>query len=118
MQYVHARVASVFRQAQERQIDTTGGEPGRLVEEGELELIRLLAQFPDVVEAAAAGAEPHRIAFFLMSFAGAFHRYYNRHRIVTDDPELTRARLMLARSVQRVVRAGLGLLGVSVPDRM
>lgn len=118
VQYVHARATSVLRQAEERGLDVTGGVPGPLVEEAELDLIRLLAQFPDVVEAAAAEAEPHRIAFFLMSFAGAFHRYYNRHRIVTDDAELTRARLMLVRNVQRVVRAGLGLLGVSAPDRM
>ena len=118
VQYAHARIASVVRQARERGMADTGGDPELLGEEAEIELIRLLAQFPDVVEAAAMELEPHRIVFYLMGFAGAFHRYYNRHRIVTDDLELTRARLLLVRNVQRVARTGLWLLGVGAPERM
>lgn len=118
VQYAHARVASVLRQAAERGIAAVGGDPAALVEDEEMDLIRWLAQFPDVVEAASSALEPHRVAFYLLDFAGAFHRYYNRHRIITDDPELTRARLLLIRNIQRVTRAGLGLLGVSAPERM
>lgn len=118
VQYAHARVASVLRQAAERGIAAAGGDPTLLVEEEEMELIRWLAQFPDIVEGAANELEPHRVAFYLLDFAGVFHRYYNRHRIVTDDPELTRARLLLIRNAQQVLRAGLGLLGVSAPERM
>ena len=118
VQYAHARIASVIRQARERGIANTGGDPARLVEEGEIELIRLLAQFSDLVEEAATEMEPHRIVFYLLNFAGAFHRYYNRHRIITDDLELTRARLLLVRNVQRVTRTGLWLLGVDAPESM
>jgi arginyl-tRNA synthetase len=118
VQYAHARIASVLRQAAEQGIVSGGGDPTRLVEEAEIDLMRLLAQFPDVVEVAATELEPHRIAFYLLTFAGAFHRYYNRHRIVTEDAELTLARLLLLRNVQRVARTGLKLLGVGAPERM
>ena len=118
VQYAHARIASVIRQARERGIANTGGDPARLVEEAETELIRLLAQFSDLVEEAATEMEPHRIVFYLINFAGAFHRYYNRHRIITDDLELTRARLLLVRNVQRAARTGLWLLGVDAPESM
>jgi arginyl-tRNA synthetase len=118
VQYAHARIASVLRQAAERGVEPGVGDPQRLVEEEEMEIIRLLAQFPDLVEEAAAELEPHRVAFYLLNFAGAFHKYYNRHRIVTEDVELTRARLLLVRNVQRVTRAGLRLLGVTAPERM
>jgi arginyl-tRNA synthetase len=118
VQYAHARIASVIRQAMERGVETSGGDPARLVEDDEFELIRLLAQFPDLVELAANEMEPHRIVFYLLDFTGAFHRYYNKHRIITDDDELTRARLLLVRNVQRVTRRGLWLLGVDAPERM
>jgi arginyl-tRNA synthetase len=118
VQYAHARIASVLRQAAEKGLGAGGGDPRLLVEGEEMEVIRGLAQLPEVIEAATADLEPHRLAFYLMDFAGAFHRYYNRHRIITDDPNLTRARLLLVRNAQRVVRMGLGLLGVSAPDRM
>jgi arginyl-tRNA synthetase len=119
VQYAHARIAGVLRQAAERGADVAGGgDPARLIEDEEIELVRRLAQFPDVVLGAARDLEPHRVAFYLLDFAGAFHRYYNRHRIVTDDPDLTRARLLLVRAAQRVMRGGLALLGVSAPERM
>ncbi len=118
VQYAHARVASVLRQAAERGIAAGDEDPRRLVEDEEMEVIRQLVQFPDVVEGAAADLEPHRVAFYLMEFAAAFHRYYNRHRIMTEDVDLTRARLQLVRTAQRVLRNGLGLLGVSAPERM
>jgi arginyl-tRNA synthetase len=118
VQYAHARIAGVLRQAVEKGLPLDGGDPRLLVEDDEMELIRRLAQLPEVIGAAAADLEPHRVAFYLTDFAGAFHRYYNRHRIITDDPHLTRARLLLVRNAQRVARTGLGLLGVSAPDRM
>jgi len=71
-----------------------------------------------VVETAARDLEPHRIVFHALQLAGAFHRYYNRHRILTDDPALTQARLALVRAIQQVLRGALGLAGVAAPERM
>jgi arginyl-tRNA synthetase len=118
VQYAHARIASLFRQAADAGVDVTGGDPERLVQDEEMELIRRLAAFPDLLESAALDLEPHRIAFYLLALAGEFHRYYNRHRIVTEDAELARARLLLIGTVQRVIRLGLDLLGVRAPERM
>jgi arginyl-tRNA synthetase len=62
--------------------------------------------------------EPHRLTFYLLELAGEFHRYYNRHRVISDDPELSRARLLLAENVQKTIRGGLEILGVDAPLRM
>ena len=86
--------------------------------EAEVECLRGIASWPDVVDAAARELEPHRITFFALELAGAFHRYYNAHRILTDDPALTQARLALVRAVQQVLRSALGLIGVRAPERM
>jgi len=121
VQYAHARIASILRQASGDGIDraaVAGADPARLVEPEELALIRRLAQFPETVEASALELEPHRVVFFLMELAGDFHRYYNRTRILGDDRELVAARLLLAVNVQRVVRVGLDMLGISAPETM
>ncbi len=121
VQYGHARVASIFKQAAPLGLDRAaadGADPRRLVEPDELALIRLLAQFPETVEQAALEREPHRVVFYLMQLAGDFHRYYNRNRILGEDRELAQARLLLAANVQKVIRVGLHLLGISAPDTM
>ena len=121
VQYAHARVASVFRAAAAAGLDraaAAAADPARLVEPEELALIRRIAQFPEVVEAGALELEPHRVVFFLVDLAGDFHRYYNRIRILGEDRELAAARLLLAANVQKVVRAGLTLLGIGAPDTM
>ena len=90
-----------------------------LVEAEEQEVVKLLAQFPDVVEDAARELEPHRIVFYLIELAGAFHRFYNRHRILGVEPARRRARGCTWRgAVQRVLRIGLELLGVRAPEAM
>src|SRR5207244_4677451 len=73
---------------------------------------------PDVVEPAPRHLDPHRIVFHALDLAGAFHRYYNRQRILTEDRASTHARLALVRAVQRVLRGALGLAGVTAPERM
>ena len=70
------------------------------------------------LEAPATALEPHRVVFYAQRLAGEFHRYYSRHRCVTDDDGLTRSRLLLVAAVQQVVRRALGLVGVSAPERM
>jgi arginyl-tRNA synthetase len=118
VQYAHARIASVLRQAAESSVQLDRNADLGPIGDAEVEPLRVLATFPDVVELAARNLEPHRIAFYAQELAGAFHRYYNRHRILTDDPAVTQARLALVACLQGVLRASLGLAGVSAPERM
>ena len=118
VQYAHARIASVLRQAAELGVTPADRPDLTPLGEPEVELLKVLANWPDVVETAARDLEPHRIAFYVLELAGAFHRYYNRHRILTDDRALTQARLALVRCTQGVVRDALGLAGVAAPERM
>jgi arginyl-tRNA synthetase len=122
VQYVHARIASILRKAAEEYgIGEVMADPAALatlVETEEMALIKAMAAFPETVAIAAAHLEPHRVTFFLMDLAAAFHAYYNRHRVLAEDPLLTRGRLFLVATVQQVIARGLGLLGVSAPERM
>ncbi|HEY8369917.1 MAG TPA: arginine--tRNA ligase [Thermodesulfobacteriota bacterium] len=121
VQYAHARIASVLRQAAERGVplpDPERTDLGVLREADELELARLLAAFPQLVESSARSEEPHHLTFYLQDLAGRFHGYYNRSRILDDDPAVAAARLVLVQAVQVVLRTALGLLGVRAPERM
>jgi arginyl-tRNA synthetase len=118
VQYAHARIASVLRQAAEQKVDIEPAPDLTPLGEAELEPLRVLAVQPDVIEVAARELEPHRVVFHALELAGAFHRYYNRHRILTDDPALTQARLALVRAVRNGLRSALGLAGVAAPERM
>jgi arginyl-tRNA synthetase len=121
VQYVHARIASIRRKAA---VDLPPGTPldaealATLSTPDDIQLIKQLHRFPDVVAAAARFREPHRVTFYLMTLAAAFHSYYNRQRVLTDDPVVARGRLALVTAVQQVIRNGLALLGVAAPDRM
>jgi arginyl-tRNA synthetase len=118
VQYAHARIASVLRQAAETGIAVEPEPDLAALGEAEVEPLRILATWPDAIEAAARDLEPHRIVFYALDLAGAFHRYYNRHRILTEDQGLTQARLALIRCIQQVLRSALGLAGVTAPERM
>jgi arginyl-tRNA synthetase len=123
VQYAHARVASIFEQAHRNgivwnpaDVGSIAVEPLQLAEE--IELIRRTIQFNDILEDSVRELEPHRMVFFLLDLAGEFHRYYNRTRILSDDRDLTRARMLLVQMVQAAIRRGLGILGVDAPMKM
>lgn len=121
VQYVHARISSIIRKAVENGMaDVQWDETAiaRLVELEEIQLIKTLARYPETVAASAEKLEPHRITFFLMNLAAAFHAYYNKHRVLSEDPVLSRGRLVLVESIRKVIRNGLALLGVDAPDKM
>jgi len=123
VQYAHARIANIVRKARSEglaEIATRNVAFQRLTQEDELAIIRRLAEFPDLVAEAASELEPHRVTFYLLDLAAAFHGYYNRkeNRVVSEDLELTGARLALVGGVRQVIASGLDLLGVSAPDRM
>jgi arginyl-tRNA synthetase len=121
VQYVHARISSVIRKGMDKglgEICWDDAAVASLTEPEELNLIKTMARYPEVILSSAEAMEPHRVAFFLMNLAAAFHAYYNKHRVLTDDPVLARGRLYLIVAVQKVIRNGLTLLGVSAPDQM
>lgn len=124
VQYAHARIRSTLRKAAAEGFAPGDAALERLGEE-ELGLIKLAAQFPRLVEAAAVAREPHRVAFFLQDLAAAFHGYWNvgndrpeKRFIVAQDSDLTAARLYLATQIGQLVRNGLALLGVEAVEEM
>jgi arginyl-tRNA synthetase len=120
VQYAHARVASIFRIAHERNIDADMTDPdlAALTLPEEQNIIKHLADFPDMTAEAADALEPHRVAFYLMELAELFHAYYHDNRVLIDDPVVKKARLYFVEAVRQVVANGLEILGVSAPERM
>lgn len=124
VQYAHARVASLHRRAAEAGIDVSGPDLSRL-DTDELALVKLAAQFPRVVETAAAAREPHRIAFYLYDLAAAFHALWNvgndrpdRRFLVPEDAASSAARLLLADGCAQIIRNGLSIMGVEAVTEM
>ena len=124
VQYAHARIRSTLRKGAEAGFTPSDAALNLLGDE-ELELIKLAAQFPRLIEAAAAAREPHRVAFYLYELAGALHSYWNlgnerpeKRFIVAQDADLTGARLYLAAQIGQLVKNGLALLGVEAVEEM
>jgi arginyl-tRNA synthetase len=122
IQYAHARVASVMRQMQERGLAHDAarglGALGKLVEPQELQLIKRVSAFPEIVRQCAAQRAPHTLVHYLRDLANDFHTNYSAHQFIVEDEGLRDARLDLALATQTVIRNGLGLLGVSAPETM
>jgi arginyl-tRNA synthetase len=122
VQYAHARVSSVLRQAADKGL-AADPSPGAanldlLTETHEQGLLRVLARYPEVVEASALNKEPHVLTQYLRELANALHTYYTSHQFLVSDERLRDARIKLILAVRQVLRNGLGLLGVSAPEVM
>ncbi|MBN9787087.1 arginine--tRNA ligase [Pseudonocardia sp. TMWB2A] len=124
VQYAHARICSLRRKAGAEGIDLSAMDLARLNEE-ELALVKLAAQFPRIVDSAAANREPHRVAFYLNDLAAAFHSLYNMgndrpelRMVVVNDPVATSSRLFLTEGIGQVIRNGLSLMGVKAVEEM
>ena len=123
VQYVHARITGILLKAKQeniiQDIDFNKGEYLNVLNAvEEINLMKILNTFKENVEKSATTLHPHVIFTYLMSLASAFHSYYNKHKVISNDSELTQARLSLVLAVKKVIRNGLTLLGVFAPERM
>jgi arginyl-tRNA synthetase len=123
IQYAHARICGILEHKDGKGIGRSKGVDrdsilGLLESGEELEILRLLREFPDAIECSAINLEPHILISYLINLAGSFHSFYAKHRVVSDNTELTSARIMLIESLKVVFSKALTLLGVSVPEKM
>ncbi len=120
VQYAHTRLCAIFRNGEVDPDSIVGNDvpSDALTASDELELMKQLAEYPKVVEKAAAALEPHRVIAYLEDLARLVHGWYHRHRVLGEAEDVTRARLVLARAAQIVLANGLTLLGIAAPERM
>ncbi|WP_446009484.1 arginine--tRNA ligase [Candidatus Electrothrix sp.] len=121
VQYAHARLCSIERMAQEKGVSLpvlAETDLSALQAEEEYQLLKTLASYPALVADAATDLAPHRVIFFLMELAGNFHSFYNKHKVVTEDQQLTAARLCLCQGIKTVLANGLDLVGLTAPEKM
>ncbi len=121
VQYAHARVCSIFKKAAEKGVeynDALRAADLSLLDSDEVRIAKRLCRFTEMVERSAAKLEPHNVCYFLIDLASDFHSYYNKTKVLTDDPALTSARLALSAAVRQVIANGLALIGVSSPEAM
>jgi len=121
VQYANARINSILTNAMEKGIDmdtVMAGDLSLLTSAEELMIIKKLLSYPMVLAGAAKAYEPHRITFYLQELAGVFHPYYHKYKVITDDADLTNARLALCKAIKMVLNDALTILGVTAPERM
>ena len=128
VQYAHARISSILRQAQEQGVNLPDVNnlasndmnkyTNLLIEEPEIDLVKKLADYPGEIKLSADNLAPYRITVYSQELASTFHSFYNKCRVLTDCEDLTTARLLLVMAVQRVLKNALSILGITAPDRM
>lgn len=118
VQYAHARIAGILAQARERIRDFSDADVSLLTHDAELALIRRMLRLPELVENIAATLEPHQLPYYALDLATAFHDFYEKCRVLSDDEALSRARLMLVSAAKITLARALDLMGMSAPERM
>ncbi len=120
VQYAHARLCSIFRQAEEKGINLdVEADLAPVNTEKEFDLLKKIGEFPEVIAWSADKYAPHRITNYLHELSSAFHSFYNAERVIdAENPEQTKARLVLAKAVQTTLQNGMKLIGVSAPEKM
>lgn len=121
VQYAHARINSIFKQAEERKIEIPENlsiNLNHLKLPEELSIVKKILIFPELIEKMALSLEPHLITHYLLDLCGEFHSYYNKHRVISDEADLTIARLTLLKASGIVIRSSLDILGVTIPEEM
>ncbi|MEL0227385.1 MAG: arginine--tRNA ligase [Gammaproteobacteria bacterium] len=118
IQYAHARICSVLRKAENEFEDFDSVELALLGSEKEIEILKLLRQYPQLIERSAKAGEPHLLCYFLRDLSGVFHSYYNSEKVLIEDKELMTSRLFLLKGVKQVIANGLRVLGIKAPEEM
>jgi arginyl-tRNA synthetase len=122
VQYAHARICSIFENAAEKgflvPVKPDATELACLSTPEDLQMIKLLAAFPDTVDDCAVHFEPHRLTYYLSELASCFHSFYNKNRVINEDQKLTAARLYLLKRTAQTLKNALSILGISAPERM
>jgi arginyl-tRNA synthetase len=120
IQYAHARICSVFRQAREKELelDISQANLSLLTEEFEKNILKELSRYKSVLESSAMQYEPHQLAYYLRDLSTHFHSYYNACKFIVEDKNLTQARLSLIHATRQILINGLSILGVSAPESM
>lgn len=118
IQYAHARICSVLRKAENEFEDFDSVDLALLGSEKEIEILKLLRQYPQLIERSAKAGEPHLLCYFLRDLSGVFHSYYNSEKFLIEDKELMTSRLFLLKGVKQVIANGLRVLGIKAPEEM
>jgi arginyl-tRNA synthetase len=118
IQYAYARISSILRLAEEKGINYEDGDVSLLNDESELTLIRRMLLLPEIIEMISNTLEPHHLTYYAQDLATVFHSFYKQCRVVTDEIEITKARLKLVASARIVLDRTLSLMGMSAPEKM